>query len=467
MLIDKYEDKVLAILRKAVDEAEDKKGRVKTQSPQIKKIIKIVENFIRKKKLLCYGGTAINNILPKQYQFYNKDVEIPDYDFYSPNALEDAKELANIYVENGYEDVEAKAGVHHGTFKVYVNFIPVADITQMDEDLFKNISKESIQINGIKYAPPNFLRMGMYLELSRPDGDVSRWEKVLKRLMLLNKNYPLINDNCNNIDFQRDCEDCKNNREKLYFTVRDSAIDQGLVFFGGYASSLYAKYMPKKKRRQIATIPDFDLLAEEPKKAAIIIQERLVDEGFTNIKIIQNPGVGEIISSHYEVVVNNETVCFIYKPIACHSYNIININGQQVKIATIDTMLSFYLSFIYADRPYYDNNRILCMAQYLFQVQFRNQLKQKGLLKRFSINCYGKQLTLEDIRADKAKKFQDLKKKQGTKEYEEYFLRYVPIMEKKNKKSFKNEKKRKTKRINYTPYSKKNRSTRRILNIEF
>ena len=32
--------------------------------------------------------------------------------------------------------------------------------------------------------PPNYLRMAMYLELSRPDGDVSRWEKVLKRLTL-------------------------------------------------------------------------------------------------------------------------------------------------------------------------------------------------------------------------------------------------------------------------------------------
>ena len=29
----KYEDKVLAVLRRAVDEAENKKGREKTQSP--------------------------------------------------------------------------------------------------------------------------------------------------------------------------------------------------------------------------------------------------------------------------------------------------------------------------------------------------------------------------------------------------------------------------------------------------
>ena len=54
----------------------------------------------------------------------------------------------------------------------------------------KLYKKDSIQVAGILYAPPNYLRMGMYLELSRPAGDTSRWEKVLKRLTLLNKNYP-------------------------------------------------------------------------------------------------------------------------------------------------------------------------------------------------------------------------------------------------------------------------------------
>ena len=51
----------------------------------------------------------------------------------------DAKKLADIYYEKGFSEVEAKAGMHPGTFKVYVNYIPVADITQMDLDLFKSI----------------------------------------------------------------------------------------------------------------------------------------------------------------------------------------------------------------------------------------------------------------------------------------------------------------------------------------
>ena len=227
------EDVELEILRNAVDKAEEKMGRQKNQSPEIKNMIQIVEKFIKKKKLICYGGTAINNILPIKDQFYNKDVSIPDYDFFSPNALSDAKNLADTYIKEGYEDVEAKAGIHYGTYKVFVNFIPVADVTQLDPKLFKTISKDSIKINGINYAPPNFLRMGMYLELSRPKGDISRWEKVLKRLILLNKNYPLTSPNCQEIDFQRDFEDNTNKREKIYFIVRDSIIKQKLIFLVG------------------------------------------------------------------------------------------------------------------------------------------------------------------------------------------------------------------------------------------
>ena len=88
--------------------------------------------------------------------------------------------------------------------------------------------------------------------------------------------------------------------------------------------------------------------------------------------------------------------------------NLESINNQKIKVATIDTILSFYLVFIYAGRPHFDVNRLLCMSEYLFRVQLKNRLQQKGLLRRFSISCYGKQETLEDIRANKAKKYKEL-----------------------------------------------------------
>jgi len=67
------------------------------------------------------------------------------------------------------------------------------------------------------------------------------------------------------------------------------------------------------------------------------------------------------------------------------------------------------------------------MSQYLFKVQQHNRLEQKGLLKRFSVDCYGHQETLEEIRAKKNKLFLSLKNKKNTKEYEMHFMKYRPI----------------------------------------
>lgn len=427
-----FQECELAILRSAVDKAEERSGRSIANSADVKKIISIVERFIQRKKLICYGGTAINNILPKQDQFYNTDVEIPDYDFFSPHALRDSKELCDDYVKEGFVEVEGKSGQHLGTFKVFVNFIPVADVTFLHKDIFKSLQKESIRIAGIYYASPNYLRMGMYLELSRPAGDVSRWEKVLKRLILLNKHYPLRSEHCKDIDFQRSMEN-KEDEDQIYEIVRDTLINQGVVFFGGYALSLYSHYMPNHLQKKLGRNPDFDVLSEDPKRTAEIVRERLQDEGFNHIKIVKRDAIGEIVAPHYQVMVGKDTVVFIYEPIACHSYNTTTIDHQQVKIATIDTMLSFYLAFLYSARNYYDTDRIVCMAQFLFQVQQQNRLQQKGLLKRFSINCYGHQQTLEEIRAEKAEKFKEFKQhpqKKNDTEYEEWFLRYRPADQK-------------------------------------
>ena len=422
-----FSDCELSILRMAVDEAEEKMGKRIANSEDIQKIINIVEDFLKIEDLICYGGTAINNILPEEDKFYNTDVEIPDYDFFSYDALENAKKLANIYYKKGFTEVEAKAGQHHGTYKVYVNFIPVADISQIPKEIFKALKKDSIRVAGILYASPNFLRMSMYLELSRPAGDISRWEKVLKRLSLLNKNYPLTTLNCDEVDFQRNMSNTENQGE-IYENVKNTLINQGVIFFGGFAISLYSQYMPKNLQRRLEKIADFDVLSHEPETTAQIVKERLKDIGINNCNVIKHEPAGEIVPEHYEIKVGKDTIAFIYKPIACHSYNVLFLKGQKIKIATIDTMLSFYLAFLYVERPYYNefSERILCMSKFLFDVQQKNRLEQKGLLKRFSIICYGHQDSIEEMRAEKAKKYKELKQSKNRAGLEEWFLNYKP-----------------------------------------
>lgn len=438
-----FEECELAILRQAVDESDERRAKKMVMNDDIKKIIDILESFLRSKPLICYGGTAINNILPKSDQFYNRDLEIPDYDFYSKNALNDSIELANIYADAGYKDVEAKAGVHHGTFKVYVNFIPIADITSLHADIFDELLKESIKVAGIKYASPNFLRMNMYLEMSRPQGDVSRWEKVFKRLVLLNKHYPINPSvNCDKVPFQNPMakstiqsirspeQDADNVETIVSNAIKRALISMEAVFIGGYACALYSEYMPKQHKRKVEKYADFDAIVEDIDKVALIVKEQIEDVmpsgKIVEVSLIKHAEISEIIPRHIEIKIGNDKVALLYEPIACHSYNVIKEGGEEIYVATIDTLLSFYLAFMFSNKKYYNKNKILCMANYLFDVQQHNRLSQKGLLNRFSIDCYGTQKTLEDIRSEKAEKYKELATKRGTEEYDEWFLKYNP-----------------------------------------
>ena len=426
-MYDTIEEKENDLLQKAIDKSEKKMGYEMVQSETNKAIFNIIEGFIKQKKLICYGGTAINNILPKKAQFYNKNFEVPDYDVFSKNALKDAKELVDLFFKKGYESTEVRSAMVIGTYKIYVNFVAVVDITQMDPNLYNIFKKRGIKKEGIFYSPVNFLRMEMYKELSHPQGEISRWEKVLKRLALLNKYYPIHNDKCYEVNFMRDFKGKQQLGEDIYDIIKKILIEHGVVFFGGYASNLYSRYMPVAEKKVLKHIPDFDVLSTDAKQAAEDVKKELIKNGFHNIKINKKDALWKIIPLHYEIVLESDIVCVIYETIACHSYNTIKEDNETIKVASIETMFNFLFAFLFKDDKYYDHIRIMCMAEFLFQVQQKNRLKQKGLLKRFSTNCYGTQITPEKLREIKSEKFIELQDKKGSKEYEKYFIRYNPL----------------------------------------
>jgi len=163
-------------IERAASAAQELIDKTNASKPEIKKMMDVVHKFIQKSKVMCYGGTAINNLLPKKKQFYNTEVDIPDYDFFSENPQKDSVALADLLVKEGMESVEVKPGMHLGTFKVFADYTAVADVSSLDKEVFHKLWKESIVKDSIHYVSPNFLRMSMYLELSRPAGFVERWK---------------------------------------------------------------------------------------------------------------------------------------------------------------------------------------------------------------------------------------------------------------------------------------------------
>jgi hypothetical protein len=405
-----FEECEEVVLQKSVDAIEKKQGKELMGEKDTKLMLKIAEDFLRKHKCVMYGGTAVNNILPKAMQFYDYRYELPDYDAYNPDALKLVKELADIYLKH-FKDVEAKTGVHHNTYKVFVNQHAIVDLSYMPPELFKRISADAKTVNGLKYAPVNFLRMAMYLELSRPNGDVSRWGKVYKRLTLLNKAFPFERRKCSTskVKFPED----------LYEPTYKTLVADDVVFIGGYANKMYLQHA---SGANIENVTEFDVISTDPLKTCSRLMTALKDHTPT---METHEPIGSLIEKHYSISVNGQYLLFIFTPVACHSYNKLkDQKGNMVKIGTIDTLFSFYLTFLYANRPYFDEKRILCLCQTLFSIQQQHRLTRKKELQRFTMNCYGTQQTLGDMRAEKKSMYTKLTR--GTPEFEEWFLQYPP-----------------------------------------
>lgn len=416
-------EKVIDILKNSIIKAQ--KIQMKQESDKnIEKIFKILTKFIKDNNYICYGGTAINNILPKNAQFYDYDTELPDYDFFSPNALDAAKNLADIYYKNGFISVEAKAGVHEGTFKVYVNYMAIADITYVPMRIFNQLKKDAITKKGIKYAPPNYLRMAAYLELSRPMGDVSRWEKVYKRLNLLNEYYPIKVENCKQNRLINHIKNTPNN-EIIFNKIKEILIKEKCVFFGGFAINKFFE-LDESLNTSNKNLPYFDVLCDDPNKVGFKILDTLTDLSITKIKLLHHDNIGEILSEHYELIVNNKTILVLYKPLACHSYNQIKINKKNIRIASIETIFSLYLAFLYVNSSLYNTHNILCICKILFDILNKYPNKIRGILKRFPVSCYGKQHGLAFSRALKDRIKMTVKNKCSEK-YETFHLNYKPF----------------------------------------
>jgi len=128
---------------------EDYNDEIIASDPIVQEILNTVKLFIKQKRLVVYGGTAMNAILPDKDKFYNVNKDLPDWDFFTHRPVHHAIELADILEKKGYEGVFVKSGIHLGTFKVFAQGIPAADITYASYKLMKELRKTGIEKDGV------------------------------------------------------------------------------------------------------------------------------------------------------------------------------------------------------------------------------------------------------------------------------------------------------------------------------
>jgi hypothetical protein len=383
-------------------------------NPEIQYAIDIVGNFLRKRKRVCYGGTAINAILPKSLKFYDPQKDLPDYDFFTPNAKQDIKEIVRDIQQAGFPDVIERVGIHEGTHKIMVNFVPIADISEMDPEIYKGLFKRSIQKDGIHYADADFLRMLMYLEISRPRGQVARWPKVFERLTLLNAAFPP--------------KLCRTRTEELVgrvslpFFIRkvllDYVIDNERVLMGAEVVSMY-DWLISKSRRLNPQITWFlnkrgmiVFLSPEAERDAYRLREIFGSEEVT-IELLD--AKGEIVPARAVVSYRKMPFVVILQETACHSFITLKLQEKKtLRVASLETMITFY----YALMMFTQDEKVLefymsCLCQKL--VEMSQKLHQKGgvgPIPSFSIECSGYQKGFATLLKEKFERIEREKKKQ-------------------------------------------------------
>ena len=416
-----YKECELFLATQTAEKALYNQGKAETSSELMLKLTQMCEDFIRRSKTVVYGGTAINAILPKAAKFYNPETEIPDYDMYSPTPIEHAKEMVEEFIKAGFEHVEAKSALHYGTYKVFVNFVGALDITFMPPKLFKVVQNNALKRDGMLFCHPDLLRQAIYIELANPEGDVGRWKKVLPRLYLLNEAFPIEAGTCKDLHVNIQSEPIDNNLKR---TLEKVMLKEKVVFLGGLAHSYYMPPMSPSVKDE--TPGYYDIIADNTPSFIQLVFTELKNEGFTKLKKLKHPAVGELMGPYYEVKVDNITVLNVFEPTRCYAYNELSRNGEKVRVASFDTLLAFYFGFLYADLPHFNKKRILCMAEMLFKAMHENVYNQKGVLKRFPLQCYG---TSDNLRTMRAHKWNIRKKlKKGTVAYNRWFFNYKPHM---------------------------------------
>lgn len=384
-------------IKQAALQAQRKIDYESAHDPQVIKSIEVVENFLRKRHRLCYGGQAINAHLPKAYQFYDPEYSIPDYDFFTPSQKSDLLLLVKDLKAAGFVEIYVREGMHEGTFKIYVDYIPVADMTAIDPSLYRILARREYRMNGISYLDANTLRMMMYLELSRPAGEVSRWGKVYERLVLFNefaarppcRIKPMAPHSLT--------------PDQVSFTL-SFLVEHQRVFAGADVISFYdhtlrtrtkrSKWVMTTKRPLLFYSPTPEADAESLMKAF----HQMEDTKRTKMRIVSYDSKGvEILPSMKIIVRGKQPLVFVIRQTACHSYVTFPLDRHRsLPIASMDTLITLYFSLGLIRSAYFDMGSMECVANHIVELSILSR-NRPGPFPFISIMCTGHQSSMPSL----------------------------------------------------------------------
>jgi hypothetical protein len=409
----KHIQEIIEDLSEAIEKAADERDLAVVKDTDLRKALNVVENFLRESKRICYGGMALNAHLPPGLKFYDFTKTLPDYDFFSPNPDQDVKKLVHDFHNAGFSDVSARVGMHEGTTKIFVNFMAMADISYMPNWLYNTLKERAIKDEGIYYADADFLRMNLYLELSRPRGEVERWDKVYKRLLLLNSAKKLNLNSC-----KKGPEVTRLNKS-VHSEIINYLSEEKLIYAGAELKRIYSNPSSSTAGFIVNSTAPVIVTTEAPEFHLPILRQIIHKQDPTlNLKNAHWKSRGDIIPEMFGLLSGGRVILLLIREQFCHSYNTVSLTKKrELRIASLDTAITMFymLSFIKGLDGLVPKS-CHCFAQTL--VDISSNTRDKGVISKFPpfvLTCHGHQPTKASLLRAKAERIKAIKDKTKTK----------------------------------------------------
>lgn len=156
------------------------------------KIKKIIEDFCRDRKLIVYGGLAMDRYLKDLgHSGIYDNYETVDYDTYSLNYLQDSEDLAKILHESGVTYIKVHSGFKPTTRKIHLTILStsVIDINEVTPEKYEILNPTRLK-DGLYYIRSDaFFEDQIKNLVTNLYIDYYRIPKIIKRLELLFKYF--------------------------------------------------------------------------------------------------------------------------------------------------------------------------------------------------------------------------------------------------------------------------------------
>ena len=182
-----------AQLKKAIERARiEENVRVRPTLEERRAMMESALDFVRQRGRIVYGGYAIHMLVSQASGgsdgIYDFSTEAPDIEFYSSDAVIDARDMCDAFHVQGHRYVRAAEALHSETFKVSVDLVQLCDITYVPKNIARIIPY--VLIDGVRYAHPHFMLVDSLRILTDPINSYWRLEKAFPRMYKLQRYYP-------------------------------------------------------------------------------------------------------------------------------------------------------------------------------------------------------------------------------------------------------------------------------------